>query len=239
MAVLAQEEEEYWEREIARLAEIHLAEAPGAVLIRAGDLICLGRPVARRLLRHGLARVRGDLRGIGFEHVEEILDLAGRRNGSGRIQIPDAEAVRSFEWIRLSRAEEPRSFSVAVPVPGTVAIPGASIRVSLSEWDQEGDGLDWDRAGGPLEVRNWKPGDTYRPLGQTRPEKIKDLFQRHRIPSWERVNWPVLAIGASILWSRQFGPAAEFAATPESRRVLRISLGVTIEVRAFAGPEAR
>jgi len=83
-------------------------------------------------------------------------------------------------------------------------------------------GLDWDRISGSLELRNWRPGDQYRPLGYSGEEKIKLLFQHARIPLWERRSWPVVTSGDAIIWARRFGPAANLAATPQSRVILKI-----------------
>jgi tRNA(Ile)-lysidine synthase len=84
-------------------------------------------------------------------------------------------------------------------------------------------GLDGERVPGPLELRNWRPGDQYWPFGYTGPEKIKLLFQKHKVPLWERRKWPIIVSGETIVWVRRFGPAAEYAATPLSRRVIGIS----------------
>jgi tRNA(Ile)-lysidine synthase len=75
---------------------------------------------------------------------------------------------------------------------------------------------------GSLELRNWRPGDQYRPAGRHGPEKIKTLFQESRIPLWERRNWPVIVRGDEIIWVRLFGPAAEYVAGTESRSILFI-----------------
>ncbi len=82
--------------------------------------------------------------------------------------------------------------------------------------------LDWDRLSGSLTLRNWRPGDQYQPVGRSRSEKIKSLFQEFRIPLWERRHWPVLIDGESIVWARRFGVAAGFAACAGSQRVLQI-----------------
>jgi len=82
--------------------------------------------------------------------------------------------------------------------------------------------LDWERCAGSLSLRNWRPGDQYHPRGRSGSEKIKTLFQEFRIPLWERRTWPVIARGDSILWTRRFGAAREFAAGPESREILAI-----------------
>jgi tRNA(Ile)-lysidine synthetase-like protein len=61
-----------------------------------------------------------------------------------------------------------------------------------------------------LVLRGWRPGDRYCPVGHANDRKIKELFQRQRIPSWRRPFWPILCCGDKILWAREFGPAAEY-----------------------------
>jgi tRNA(Ile)-lysidine synthetase-like protein len=82
--------------------------------------------------------------------------------------------------------------------------------------------VDWRISSGSLEIRNWRPGDQYRPKGSTGEEKIKTLFQKARIPRWERRHWPVMTDGSVIVWARHFGVAMRFAATPGCTRALRI-----------------
>jgi len=82
--------------------------------------------------------------------------------------------------------------------------------------------LDWNRISGPLEVRNWRPGDQYQPVGHSGAEKIKVLFHQARVPLWERRHWPVVTMGDEILWARRFGAAAGLAASPGSGPVLSI-----------------
>jgi tRNA(Ile)-lysidine synthase len=192
-----------------------------------------------------VARVKGDLRGIGFVHVEELAALAASEEGHGRIQIPGVDAMRSFEWLRLAPTAEPfcrnRNFSFEVTPPGEVRIPGTGRSVVLqfvdlpqssgespapaagSPYNESSGDLDGDRLAGPFMLRNWRPGDQYRPAGADEHRKIKMLFQEARIPLWERASWPVLAQGGRILWTRRFGPAADVAASPTCRRVLRVS----------------
>jgi tRNA(Ile)-lysidine synthetase-like protein len=73
-----------------------------------------------------------------------------------------------------------------------------------------------------LELRGWQPGDQYRPEGRIHGQKVKEMFQEARIPSWRRRSWPIVSNGAKILWARKFGPAAEFAAGAEPGPVLRV-----------------
>jgi tRNA(Ile)-lysidine synthase len=88
--------------------------------------------------------------------------------------------------------------------------------------------LDWNRLSGTLELRSWRPGDQYQPMGFSAAKKIKALFQQARIPAWERAQWPVLTDAESIVWTRRFGTAAAVTAGIESSKVLAVG---ELEVR--------
>jgi tRNA(Ile)-lysidine synthase len=234
----ARAEEEYWAGEIGRLATIHLTEAEGAILVPVEALRSLPLAAARRLIRHAVERVRGDLRGIDFRHVDAAIELARAGDGHGRFQAPGLDVYRSFEWLRIGRPGtdtlENRNYRFGAPVPGRVELPSGSAvflelidikeTFGLSECVYNGEmgGLDWERLSGPLELRNWRPGDQYQPAGNSGVEKIKTLFQTARIPLWERRHWPVLTNGDAIVWARRFGPAARYAAGPGTRTVLAV-----------------
>jgi tRNA(Ile)-lysidine synthase len=120
-------------------------------------------------------------------------------------------------------------------VPGLVRVPGTGIAISLELLEKaetlelpdsvynSGTGcVDWRILSGSLQIRNWRPGDQYQPKGSAGEEKIKTLFQKARIPRWERRHWPVVTDGSAIVWARKFGAAMRFAATPACTTVLRI-----------------
>jgi tRNA(Ile)-lysidine synthase len=242
-------EEAYWTAEIDRLAAAHFGaehtaehnqEEGGAILVRADALTALPLAAARRLVRRALELVKSNLLGIDFRHVAEILDLAAGHTGTGRVQVPELEIRRSFEWLRFSRQNQPpqatAGYRWAATVPGTLPVPGTDFAICLeliemaetfegpeSVYNNSAMGcLDWRRLSGSLELRNWKAGDQYQPSGSTGEAKIKTLFQQARIPVWERAHWPVLTDGDCIVWARHFGPAAEFVAGPGSGPVLKI-----------------
>ncbi|MFN7995040.1 MAG: tRNA lysidine(34) synthetase TilS [Bryobacteraceae bacterium] len=239
MADWAQSEEAYWGAELDRLAPEYLTVRPPAVLLRTHSIQELGPAAARRLLRRALEMVKGDLRGIGFAHLEAILDLAASREGHGRLQIPGLDIFRSFEWLRVappgSDTLENRNYRESLPVPGSTRVPGQDMVIhseltettnvtgmSGSVYNDEVGCLDWSLLSGPLEVRNWRPGDQYQPAGHEGVEKIKVLFHQARIPLWERRHWPIVTQGDAIVWARRFGPAARFAARPGVHPVLTL-----------------
>jgi tRNA(Ile)-lysidine synthase len=231
-------EEEYWEAEIGRLAARHLVERDGAIVAGVESLRELPLAAARRLVRRALERAKGDLRGVNFDHIAAILKLASAAVGHGRVAAPGVEVTRSLDWLRfVPRGADPSKtgYRFEAPVPGTLRVPGTGIAISLeliekaetlesadSVYNGETGCLDWHSLSGSLELRSWRPGDQYQPRGSTGEEKIKILFQKARIPLWERRQWPVVTDGSAIVWTRRFGPAAPFAARPGCAVVLRI-----------------
>jgi tRNA(Ile)-lysidine synthase len=235
----ARAEESYWKAEIDRLAIRCLTESNGFVFIDVENLAPLPLAAARRMVRHAIERVKGDLRGIDFLHVESILAMAAGPEGHGRVQAPGVDVFRSFNWLRFSPiiadSLSDRNYRTEAPIPGIARAPVAGVEISLEllenppdfnsitcVYNEDMGWLDRDRLSGSLTLRNWRPGDQYQPVGRSRNEKIKSLFQEFRIPLWERRHWPVLIDGESIVWSRRFGVAAGFAACAGSRRVLQI-----------------
>lgn len=210
IAEWAQGEECYWEDVLESLAKTHLRCSRDGVYFRTTEITALPVAVSRRLLRVAIERTRGNLMGINFEHVETLRRLATRHRGSGRLQIPNLEAIRSFDQIRLARLSSESGFvasreRIRVHAPGTFRMPWGSNLVVLRRYTQEqlrrkggyNGGrhrlIDWEKVPQPLELRRWQAGDSYCPQGGKRARKLKALFQKGRVVVWERADWPVIA----------------------------------------------
>jgi len=81
--------------------------------------------------------------------------------------------------------------------------------------------VDGDSIGPYVRIRNWKPGDYYRPVGLP-AGKLKKLFQRARIPRSHRRNWPVVVANSTIVWVASFPVSREFAPGVRSQRIVAI-----------------
>ncbi|HLX45092.1 MAG TPA: tRNA lysidine(34) synthetase TilS [Bryobacteraceae bacterium] len=203
LADLAYEEERWWGRNLPDL----LTETGGGVEFPANELMNLDRSVARRLIRAAIARAKGDLRGIEFQHVERIVDIATGR----RLRLPGIDVTRSFDWIRIAApGTTPAVEPVEVMVPGSYATPDGTGQIQL-EVDETASAacanLKVDLAA-RIELRAWRPGDHYRPVGKSRDRKLTEMFQSARVPSWRRRLWPILEGDGKILWAKEFGAAA-------------------------------
>lgn len=228
-AELARDEEEYWAAEIGRIAAQLFRRNLKAIVFNAEELTKLPVALQRRLIRRAVQEVKGDLKAIDLYHIESLLKLARACEGHGRGQIPGIDCFRSFEWLRIdeprteTRAERDYAFPLELPCRVEVPRQASAITVEVADnrYNKEDDWLDADRLSGPLELRNWRPGDRFTRVGHS-SEKIKTLFQLARIPIWDRQGWPVITSGDEIVWTRRFGVSAEFVPGTESSRFLRI-----------------
>jgi tRNA(Ile)-lysidine synthase len=232
-------EESWWEAEIDRLAADLFAAQDGRLILSAEALRDLPLAPARRLIRRAIAQAKGDLSGIDFSHGEAVLALAKGYGGTGCFQAAGVLVRRSFDWLCFTaitaKAHGISGYRLPAAVPGLLPLPGLSLSISLEllentessarqvcVYNKDVDFLDWQRLSGPLELRSWRPGDLYQPLGSTAEKKLKALFQEGRVPVWERPTWPVLTDRGAIVWSRRFGPAAAVAAGRGAGPVLKI-----------------
>ena len=227
-----------WRLEIGDLVAL-----PGRTRLPERQAAESGRAVARRLLRRVLRGVRGDLRRITQTHVEAVLALATEGQSGQRLALPGVSVERSFNQLVFRAASgsgETRVgaipyYEVEVSGPGRFGLPsGRELEIKMVDLEDSASGcdkirqraLDAERVGFPLLVRNWRPGDRYRPRDAHRAMKLKDLFQRGRMPRGERSRCAVVLCGDVIIWTAPFGPEAESALTTGSRK------GIWIEEKA-------
>jgi tRNA(Ile)-lysidine synthetase-like protein len=171
----------------------------------------LPRAAARRLIRRAIALVKGDLRGIDFNHVESVLDL--KRS----LRLPGLTVTKSFDWIRFAAPVAiPAPVPLAITRPGVYLSPDGLTQICVEVAQPEPCAtlrLEACPTCLPLQLRGWQPGDRYRPEGHSSDRKIQEMFQKARVPSWRRPSWPILKSRDKIVWARQFGVAAEFSGT--------------------------
>lgn len=249
----ARAEEEEWDTRLQPLEQSHLMLTEYGLSFRVDSIKTLSLATIRRLLRRAIKNVRGDLLGISFTHIESLRQLTETPKGTGSLDLPGMHAERSFGEIHLRPTKLPSTgralYRVNVDAPGCFSGPwgGFSLtlklhhrEVSSSKQGYNGDWrglLDWEKVPRPLYLRNWRAGDSYRPVGRSGVKKLKSLFQEKQVAIWHRETWPVLVCAArtdqtdttqigedveEIVWSRTFGPSSRFSAAKNSRILLEI-----------------
>jgi tRNA(Ile)-lysidine synthase len=207
------------------------------------------RALTERLVRRIYRELRGNVAGLGSKHVAQVVRLASASSSGRRAELPGEIVVeRNFDELVFSHAtahSRPRvrretefaphayRYVVSLPAHGsaTVSVPELNRRFclkvidwSVSERDTEGDytALDVQLLRDPLILRNWRPGDAYRPLGRRQSRKLKELLLAGRVPGRDRAGWPVLESGGRVAWARGMPPADEFCARKGTQAALLI-----------------
>ncbi|MDI6845584.1 MAG: tRNA lysidine(34) synthetase TilS [Candidatus Saccharicenans sp.] len=187
--------------------------------------------VARRLVRKFLHLSLG-LESPGFEQTQAVLEL---REGQKFSRGEDRVLINEGGWLkRLPVRKKKGSGEFSVVWDGR-----EMVRIS-DRWEFSGKFLEKEKAGKldfddsvrcyldadklefPLEIRNRKPGDRYRPLGMKGQKKLKELLRERKISPAEREILPVFLLRGKILWVPGLPAAEEFKVTEETRRIFLI-----------------
>jgi len=205
--------------------------------------------LTRRLVRRIFADLRGSREQLTSRHVDSVVDLAAKSQSGARIDLPGVCIERIFDRLRFTkhsaaldslqdaeRTRQNRDFAYTLSRPAgmesaSVVVTEIHRRFNLKmvDWPTAprdtvvGWGaLDFDRVHWPLVLRNWRPGDSYRPHGSRRVRKLKRLLLESRVPRSARGSWPVLTSEGKVIWASGYPVAEELAAHPGTQTGLVI-----------------
>jgi tRNA(Ile)-lysidine synthase len=200
MAVLAREEESWWQAELARLApQLLLPGRPvrgggrasgDGLAIESAQLAALAPALQRRLLRHAARQLGAEL---DFAATEAVRSLALAGRGGQKLELAQGlRAERTPRELRLTLGPTaaPAEAEYAIAVPGEILAPAYGLRLHVG-------------FSGPARVatlRNWRPGDRVRLRYSGGERKVKEVLERLRVTGSARKFWPVLELEGRILW---------------------------------------
>lgn len=216
------EEEEWLEKLTGDLFEkVRKKKQEDALLLSVPDMLAAPPAARKRLIRMALKEIKGDLRQIRFAHTEDLLRMLAENPSDFLMDLPDRiRARREGDFLHLrkekcslrtmGRQSPPGlSFHYLVTGPGDVFLReiGKCLRFSLPETlpDYRFQGshtafFDLAETAFPITVRNFQPGDSFRPLGMQGTQKVKKFFADRKIPRSEREKCPILLSRNRIIW---------------------------------------
>ncbi|HEY1270203.1 MAG TPA: tRNA lysidine(34) synthetase TilS [Candidatus Binatia bacterium] len=235
MAEIIRDEDEVLER----LARERLPQTTKAGALLREPLLAQPRALQRRIVRLWLEEHLGSLKRIGFDHVEAVLDLVAAGPPNGRLALPGPrEAVRRYGILTLQktrRPSRPESYSYLFEPGSELIVPEAGMKISSSvvapddviTKDAFEALFDADELPAMLTVRNFRPGDRFRPLGMTGHKKLKELFIDRKLALETRATLPLLVAGEEIVWIPGCGRSRMAVLAPRTRSVLRVQAAHT------------
>lgn len=232
-AALAREDEEFLDRlAIESAASIVLVES-GNVTVDVAGLTALPPALASRVTRKAVAAAAPG-RFIGFQHIDDLLELARSGAEGAAVALPGVTAVRRGPRIVFGIVSDrpfSNSFRFPLSIPGEVAVPGWALSAARIEEPEEvtppparGNTAVVAAAPlrGPLAVRSRRPGDVFRPLGMHgRGRKLQDFLVDRKIARADRDSLPlVVDQDDRIVWVVGQSVAEDFRVTGPKEGVI-------------------
>jgi tRNA(Ile)-lysidine synthase len=223
MAVLARDEEAWWQAEVVRIApQLLLPGRPargGGRAAGSGARAGLALDVARLAqrapaLERRLLRYAAEQFGVAldFSATEKLRSLALNGRAGQKLALPHGLcAERTARELRfsvepISPAKEGAGAPYSVTIPGEVEAPVFGLRLSIELTaggaNEGGNGQPGSSPVTTATLRNWKPGDRVRLRYSGGPRKIKEVLERLRVTGTDRALWPVLEAGGRIIWMK-------------------------------------
>ena len=217
---------------------------PAAITVSAARLASLPPAIGRRLIRDVASDVAPQA-ALSTRHIEAVWALARADRPGGHVDLPKLVADRQGDHLTLAgrwptggsrgRREQGAHRGTVHPLdlPGTVTLPESGVTIAAGVGNpgdfRAGPGsngavvlLQAGAVNPPLEVRYWRPGDRFRPLGAPGRRKLQDVFVDRKVPRAERHLVPVVVDRQGrILWVAGVALAEECRVTaPEAGVVI-------------------
>jgi tRNA(Ile)-lysidine synthase len=244
LADITREEDRFMTDETEKALARLTAPSDAALGLKSDLLACLPPALARRVIRLAWRNAAGGVSELDFLHTEKVRHLLTMDAGREAVLPGGAKAVRSPDaiWFFPRRTEPVPEYQRPVRIPGATFIPELNmvLEASINEDYTDPAGLpaaealmDFDRVEPPAVVRKRRPGDVFHPFGFPATVKLKDFLIGQKIPRHRRDRLPLVEDTLGIIWVAGLRVSARVAATPDTRRCLRLRLAPVLQ----KGPE--
>ena len=197
------------------------------ISIKIKGFLDLDPALQEEVVRLALKECRGSIHGIGYVHIQNILDLCKGERSGNQIHLPQGGlGIRRPDALLLLKHAHPNKsfFSYELSIPGRchVTEDGAVFQCRIGAAPNRNTMIDrrftqafLEPSALPpsLKIRPRKPGDRYGGPGH---RKVKKMMINSKIPRSRRSVLPLVAAGNDVIWIAGFRPARGYEAPPES-----------------------
>jgi tRNA(Ile)-lysidine synthase len=241
---MIREEDDFLTRYCSSLYREFSVQGPDYVDIGLEQFLSCHTAVQKRLARMALSQVRGDLNGVGHNHIEAIVQLAAQSSTGSMTIIPGSTGTppihveKRYECLRFRKPgclEAIAPFDVSLPVPGQVLLKDLNMQVTAEKlhgkngftFSSECIYIDEKAVKGDLHIRQRKDGDRFKPFGMKGSKKLKDYFIDRKVPREERDRIPLLVDEDNIIWVVGFQINEDYKISASTTDMLKISVQYT------------
>lgn len=189
--------------------------------------------IIRKMIIQEIIR-RYDYR-TSFRDLNRVMDLALYGNPGAKVYIQNTiQVIKQTDSLVFSRI--PSSKQIYQAEVGETCIckdfgilfrtqrvkEGAKIKVRHSGPCIEY--IDSDLIQEPFQIRHWKPGDWFFPLGMNHKKKIHHFFIDEKIPGYRRPNIPIITSGGSVVWIAGYRLDDRYKVHHDTSRILQLMI---------------
>ncbi|MBI5634031.1 MAG: tRNA lysidine(34) synthetase TilS [Nitrospirae bacterium] len=232
MEILREEERYFGILVTKNLMKLISRKSPKRIELFLSPMEAMEIVILRRVLRRAISETEG-LRGISFQHIEDIIALIKKGKSGDRLLLPRGlRVIKGYSLLVITSEEPLRIAEYTLDLPGEAVIEGAGyvLTAAMEELPAQAcDGrsaalLDAERVQFPLTVRPRRPGDFFFPTGFGRKKKLQDLFVDLKIARDERDSIPIVVSGDAIVWVAGHRADERFKVTETTKKFVRLGI---------------
>jgi tRNA(Ile)-lysidine synthase len=170
-----------------------------------------------------------------FDRVDALASFIAAAPTGNRFDLGEGVLLcNSRDVTEAVKACECDARETALPVPSVTEAFGRRFETTARPCPEETDWaanctpgrqvFDADALGAALSVRHRLPGDRFMPLGMTGSRKLKDYLIDVGVPATRRDGLLLLTVPDGIAWVVGHAMDARFAVTPQTRRIIEVTV---------------
>jgi len=210
------------------------------VEIEISKLMDLHGALRARVIRKCIGFVKGNVKNISQQHMEDVIKLAAIGKTGTMAHLPGGiRAEISYGILKLykkSYNEENSQYCYLINIPGEIYIKeiDKTLKADLIENPSidklKGNNenkinvqlFDYEKLRGEITVRNRRNGDVFRPVNSPGTKKLKEYFIDKKVPRWERDKFVLVAKGSEIAWIVGHKISDKFKITENTKIILKL-----------------
>jgi len=250
LSLLAKSEEQWLEEMITPLfTDAVMDRNTTGITLSIKALSKIHVAAQRRIIRKAVLACRGDLRRIGFSHIDATLGLLQSKVSEKTLDLPDRMRIRRCHatlvitrekgplreiapWYDIDSASD---FCYTLTAFQTLYLKELNVFLKFfpvileTPTDLKNTGkdtafLDMDKFSFPIIVRSPQTGDRFTPLGMKGSQKLKKYFIDHKTPRYERTKCPLLVSRDKIIWVPGHRIDESVKVTPFTQNVVKAEI---------------
>lgn len=227
-------EEDYIERESGKKFGSVFIQDPAGLKGNLKKYARLHQALRLRMLRAAINKLHDSLGNITSLHIFAADEFLISDSASGESEFPDGIVIaKGYDYFLVTtRSALERRFSYTIGSPGKWKFPGFEVKVeevTAKSFDVEREDVayfDARKIVFPVEVRSFRPGDRFIPLGMNEEKKLKNFFVDSKVPRFERYRTPVFISGGKVFWVGGMRIDERFKVGKKGAKALKMSLVV-------------